>query len=62
MSLTVTYLLAKKIEYNISASEMLQKKINRSYYTFCNEIAFAKLRTCACFSVTSVPKFANAAV
>ena len=41
---------------------MLQKEINRSYSTFPNAIAFAKLRTCACFSVTSVPKFANTAV
>ena len=63
MSLTVTYLLAKKkIEYNISAFEIPQKEINRSYSTFCNDIALAKLRTCACFSVTGVPKFANTAV
>ena len=41
---------------------MLQKEINRSYSTFPNDMVFAKLRTCACFSVTSVPKFANTAV
>ena len=63
MSLILTYFWAqKKIEYNISASEMLQKDINKSYSTFPNDIVFANLRTCACFSVTSVPKFANTAV
>ena len=63
MSLILTYLLVKKkIEYDISTSEMLQKETNKSYSTFPNDIAFAKLRTCARFSVTSVPKFANTAV
>ena len=41
MKLILTYLLAKKIEYNILASEMLQKEIYRSYSTFPNDIAFA---------------------
>ena len=62
MRLILTYLLVKKIEYDISTSEMLQKETKKSYITFPNDIAFAKLRTCACFSVTSVPKFANTAV
>ena len=35
---------------------------NRSYSTFPNDIALAKLRTCACFSVTSEPKIASTAV
>ena len=63
MRLVLTYLLVKKkIEYDISTSEMLQKETNKSYSTFPNDIAFAKLRTCACFSVSSVPKIANTAV
>ena len=64
MSLILTYFWAKKKknEYNTSAFEMLQKEINRSYSTFPNDMVFAKLRTCACFPVTSVPKFANTVV
>ena len=62
MKVILTYLLPKKIEYNILASEMLQKEIHRSYSTFPNDIAFAKLRTCAYFSVTSVPRVASTAV
>ena len=56
------FISKKKIEYDISTSKRLQKETNKSYTTFPNDIAFAKLRTCACFSVTSVPKFANTAV
>ena len=54
--------ISKKIEYVISTSKMLQKETNKSYSTFPNDIAFAKLRTCACFSVSSVPKIASTAV
>ena len=52
----------KQIEFNISVSEMLQKEDNRSYSLFPNESALSKLRTCACFPVTSVPRVASAAV
>ena len=62
MRLILSYLLVKKIEYEISTFEMLQKENNKSYSTFPNDVAFAKIRTCACFSVTSIPKFANTAV
>ena len=37
--LILTYLLAKKNEYNVSASEMLQIEINGSYSKFPNDIA-----------------------
>ena len=63
MRLILTFLsVKKKIEYDISTSERLQKETNKSYTTFPNDIAFAKLRTCAYFSVTSVPRVASAAV
>ena len=62
MRLILSYLLAKKVEYHFSASDILHIKIDRSYSTFPNDIALAKLRTCACFSVTSVPKIASTAV
>ena len=51
-----------KNEFNISATEMLQKKINRLYYIFPNEFALTKLCTCACFPVTSVPRVASTAI
>ena len=57
-----TYLLAKKIEYNSLASEMLQIEIDISYTTFPNDFVMAKSCTCACFSVTTVPKIAKTAV
>ena len=57
-----TYLLAKENEYNSSASEMLQIEVNRSYTTFPNDFVMAKSCTCACFSVTGVPKIASTVV
>ena len=55
MRLILTYLIVKKIECNISTSEMLQKETKKSYYTLPNDIAFAKLRTCACFPLPVYP-------
>ena len=41
---------------------MLQIEINEYYSTFPDDIALAILRTCACFSVTSVSRVASTAV
>ena len=49
------------MEFNISASKMLQKEVNRSAI-FPNDIAQSKLRTCACFPVSRVPRVASTAV
>ena len=49
-------------KFNISASEMLQKKINRLYYIFPNDFTIAKSCTCAGFPVASVTWVASTAV
>ena len=41
---------------------MLQIEVNRSYSTFPNDIALNKLRICASFPVTSVPKVESTVV
>ena len=46
----------------ISASEILQKKINRLYYIFPIDFAMAKSYTCACLPATRVPRVASTAI
>jgi len=59
----LTYLLAKKLNTIYSSTfQMLQIEISPSYSTIPIDIAVAKLRTCACFSVPSVPRVASTVV
>ena len=61
MGLIASYLLAKKLN-TIFLPKMLQLEINDYYSTFPDDIALSILRTCACFSVTSVSRVASTAV